>query len=117
MINTILKMFLIFVILILFACSSNKLKYIGDSNQVRLNDFKITPDECLKIVKIYRKNYLKVIKITVDGYYKDDQNYYVVDSFFGSTAYGAMKNGIKVNGYTGEVYDRGTQKWLPNPLN
>lgn len=106
-----------FVVLIFFACSSYKLKYIGDSNQVCLYGFKITPDECSQIVMIYRMKHLKVIKKTVDGYYKDDQYYYVVDSFFGSTAYGAMKNGIKVNGYTGEVYDRKTQKWLPNPLN
>lgn len=116
MINKILKMFFILLCLMSFGGCNNQLMYIGDSNQVNLSGFKITPDECSRIVTLYRKEHLDLIKKTVDGYYRDDRYYYVIDSFFGSTASGAKERGIMVNGFTGEVYDRKTQTWLPNPL-
>jgi len=116
MLNKILKMFLILLCLMPLLGCNNQLMYIGDSNQVNLSGFKITPNECSTIVTLYRKEHLNLIKKTVDGYYRDDRYYYVVDSFFGSTASSARKYGIKVNGFTGEVYDNKTQTWLPNPL-
>jgi len=60
------------------------------------------------------------VKKTIDDFYHDEENYYVCDGFKwgvgrGSTASEARKYGTVINGQTGEVYNRKTELWEPNP--
>ena len=102
---------------VLLGCSGigkDTVAYIGNSNEVQSaptpNGFSISPAEAKEIVQKHRGP-----KKTIDDYYADDGAYYVVDGFAGSKPQNARDFGIKINGTTGEIFDRETNSWLPNP--
>jgi len=59
--------------------------------------FRISPHEAQSIAE---KEY--GMRKTVQHVYSDSRYYYIIDGFFGSSRSRAAKNGVRIDGYTGE---------------
>ena len=83
--------------------------YLGDSNNVDTiatpAGFEITPEEAeqIRVQQTGRS-------IAVHHIYADESNYYICDGFLGSKATKAMETGLVINGTTGDVVDRESDK-------
>ena len=113
-----LVLFLSLVLAALQGCSGvgkgmSRVDYLGDTNEVAdvatPEGFAISPADAAEIVLHHRP------KKTIDEFYADEQFYYVCDGFTGSTPQTAIDSGTMINGTTGEIYDRATESWLPDP--
>ena len=96
-------------------CEKNSLTYIGNSISVTNTTptppgFAITPAQAKDIINLHHGP-----KKTVDDLYYDTMHYYVIDGFNGSKHSRAKSVGTIINGTTGEIYDRGTGLWTPDP--
>ena len=91
-----------------------RVDYLGDTNEVvdkpTPEGFIISPLEAADIVGQHQGR-----KKTVDDFYADEQFYYVCEGYSGSIPQTAIDEGLKINGKTGEIYDRITESWLPDP--
>ena len=83
--------------------------YLGDSNNVDTIatpvGFEIAPREAEQIRIQQAGN-----SIAVHHIYADESNYYICDGFLGSKAAKAVKTGLVINGKTGDVVDRESEK-------
>ena len=91
-----------------------QVKYLGDSSKVATastpNEFLVSPEGAQEIEREQQGR----SKATRDFYY-DEEFYYVCDGYNGSIPRTAIDAGLKINGMTGEVYDRENKTWLPDP--
>jgi len=101
-------------------CAGQSLQYIGNSNEIAdaptPTGFTISPPEANRIRRLHIDP-----KKTVDDLYHDGDNYYICNGFDtwnrgrGSTASKAEKYGTMISGRTGEVYNRDSEQWEPDP--
>lgn len=118
-----LRLGLIVFLGVIGGCAGTKiepLQYIGNSNEIQdaptPDGFAISPMEAERI-----RGLRTGPKKTIDDFYHDRENYYVCDGFNtwgrdrGSTDSTARRVGTVINGRTGEVYNRETGLWEPNP--
>ena len=91
-----------------------RVTYLGDSNDMAAEPipqgFKISPSDAVQIAMRHNGP-----KKTVDDFYIDDENYYICDGFSGSIPQTAIDNGLIINGETGQIYDRESKTWKPDP--
>ena len=119
-VSHLLQLACIVLLVAIGGCAGPSLQYLGNSNEIgdapTPAGFTISPSDAMHINSLHR-NYRKK---TVDDFYHDERSYYVCDGFRwghgrGSTASEARKYGTVINGQTGEVYNRKTELWEPNP--
>lgn len=72
--------------------------------------FTVTPAEAEAIVVQSRRLCLKHIWHV----YADAECYFVHDAFFFSNSARAARQGVRVHGKTGDIWDRQTKAWIPS---
>jgi len=99
-----------FTICTVVGCSAAaNVTYLGDSNNVDTIStpvgFEITPKEADQVRIQQSSN-----SIAVHHIYADGRNYYICDGFFGSKSNKAVNTGLAIDGKTGDVIGRGSDK-------
>ncbi len=97
----------IFIILLLIGCATS-LHLVSDQPGALINvatplGFNVSPVQAYEVVK--REPWALSSK-HIWHIYADDRNYYIIDSFLGSSRYKALKTGVIVDGQTGEIKGR-----------
>ena len=94
--------------------ASTSTTYLGDTNSISTlltpDNFTITPAEANNIRILQNTE-----NIAVHHIYHDADSYYICDGFFGSKETTAFRKSLRINGRTGEVYNRTTGSWDPKP--
>ncbi len=111
----------------LSGCATTSVQYIGNSMKIKdaptPTGFTISPSDAVDID--FGHDWGGSSIMTRDIYH-DDTNYYVCDGgdlfrlpswtrVRNSTTSEALEVGLIVNGQTGEIYNRETQQWEPDP--
>ncbi len=91
------------------------IRYFGDTTEVAdletPSGFRISPNEACDIIRARDG-----VKIFTDYYFADENNYYVLNGFrLDKSRWNAKKYGTMINGQTGEIYNRTTESWEPDP--
>ena len=88
--------------------------YLGDTNELSTltapNNFIVSPAEADNI-RVLRNGR----SIAVHHIYYDDDSYYICDGFLGSKERTAISRGLRIDGKTGETYNRETGSKEPRP--
>ena len=94
--------------------ASTTTTYLGDTNSIPTlvtpDNFTVTPAEANDIRVLQNAE-----NIAVHHIYHDADSYYICDGFFGSKETTALRKGLRINGRTGEIYNRTTGSWDPKP--
>lgn len=91
------------------------MRYLGNSTEVAdletPDGFKVSPTELRDI--IFARDGAKIF---IDDYYADENNYYILNAFgLFNSRFTARTHGRMINGQTGEIYNRTTETWEPDP--
>lgn len=120
-----LRVVCIFAVIVATGCTleKNPLQYIGDSNDLEdaatPSGFSVSPLDARDIMRSHQ-----LLKKTADDYYHNGENYFVVDvlvqsdasdKLVRSNASTAQQTGTIINGQTGQIFNRETQSWEPDP--
>jgi hypothetical protein len=105
------KLLAISIIALLTGCASN-LYLVSDQpgspiNATTPSGFTVSPIQAYEIVK---KEPWGLSLKHIWHIYADKQNYYIIDSFLGSNRLKALKTGIVVDGQTGKIKKRTSNK-------
>ena len=102
---------LTFLCFLLAGCQSYDIQLVSDqygspTNAITPHGFTVSPVQAYEVV--WEKPWALSIK-HIWHIYADDENYYIIDSFLGSSQRKAIKTGIIIDGQTGGIKER-----LPN---
>ena len=106
------------VLVIFVGCAGlgqSPIRYVGDTTEVAEletpDGFNISPKELSEIIEAQDG-----LKIFMDYYYADENNYYILNAFgLFNSRFTARTHGRMINGQTGEIYNRTTETWEPDP--
>ncbi|QDT95380.1 hypothetical protein [Gimesia aquarii] len=113
-ISSLLRLSLIFFLTIISACAGTSTQFLGHSNEIENTPtptgFTISPSDAMVIRRLNDGP-----RIFVDEVYHDGENYYICNNTIGFKSSQPLKTGRVINGQTGEIYNRKTKSWEPDP--
>lgn len=112
--SSLLRLNFILFLTVFGGCTGTSAQFLGHSNELENTPtpagFTISPSDAMVIRRLNDGP-----RIFVDEVYHDENNYYICNNSIGFKSSKPLKTGRVINGKTGEIYNRKTESWEPDP--